>query len=103
MGAKLKAIRAELRRRMHHPVAEVGAWLRSVVRGYFHYHAVPGNFSRLSSFRYEVVRRWWQAQRRRSQRRPRWEVFERLVAQYLPQPVILHPYPLERFCAKHPR
>jgi len=103
MGVKLKAIRAELRRRMHQPVGEVGAWLKSVVRGYFNYHAVPGNFSRLNSFRYEVVRRWWQAQRRRSQRRPRWEVFERLVAQYLPQPVILHPYPLERFCAKHPR
>jgi hypothetical protein len=28
---------------MHDPVAQTGAWLRSVVQGYFNYHAVPGN------------------------------------------------------------
>jgi len=30
-------------------------------------------------------------------------VFDRIVAQHLPAPAILHPYPLERFCATHPR
>jgi len=34
MVAKLHAIKAELRLRMHEPVAEVGAWLRKVVTGY---------------------------------------------------------------------
>jgi RNA-directed DNA polymerase len=51
LSAKLKAVREELRRRWHEPVAEVGKWLRSVVQGYFNYHAVPGNIDSLQSFR----------------------------------------------------
>ncbi|HZL66602.1 MAG TPA: hypothetical protein VFC29_04645, partial [Candidatus Limnocylindrales bacterium] len=43
MVAKLKAIKVELRRRMHARPSEVGAWLRKVVNGYYQYHAVPGN------------------------------------------------------------
>src|SRR2546421_2587040 len=41
--AKLKQVKAALRVRLHQPLAEVGRWLRSVVQGYFNYHAVPGN------------------------------------------------------------
>jgi hypothetical protein len=41
--AKLKQVKAALRRRMHQALAEVGKWLRSVIQGYFNYHAVPGN------------------------------------------------------------
>ena len=103
MAAKLKAIKAELRRRMHEPIKDTGDWLRAVVRGYFNYHAVPGNFPRLRSFRHDVIRSWWQAVRRRGQRPLRREVFDRIVAQHLPVPAIVHPYPLERFCASHPR
>jgi len=33
----------QLRKRMHDPVAQTGAWLKSVVQGYFNYYAVPGN------------------------------------------------------------
>jgi len=40
--AKRQAIKAGLRRRMHEPTADVGAWLRDVVTGYHRYHAVPG-------------------------------------------------------------
>jgi len=47
MVAKLKAIQAELRRRKHHPTTEVGGWLRTVVLGYYQYHAVPGNLTQL--------------------------------------------------------
>ncbi len=43
LSAKLSELKGELRRRWHQPVVEVGAWLRSVVQGYFNYHAVPGN------------------------------------------------------------
>ena len=43
MRAKLKAIKEELRRRMHEPIPKQGAWLRQVVRGFFAYHAVPTN------------------------------------------------------------
>jgi RNA-directed DNA polymerase len=40
---KLKALKEELRRRMHAPIPEQGRWLAQVVRGYFAYHAVPTN------------------------------------------------------------
>jgi hypothetical protein len=43
MRAKLGHLKQELRRRMHNPMPETGSWLRSVVRGYFNYYAVPGN------------------------------------------------------------
>jgi len=39
MRAKLHAIKQELRRKMHEPVAQVGAWLKRVVEGYYRYHA----------------------------------------------------------------
>src|ERR1051326_3452252 len=45
MRPKLLEIKQQLRRRMHEPVAQTGQWLRSVVQGYFNYHAVPGNAS----------------------------------------------------------
>jgi len=48
--AKLKQVKDELRKRMHRPLAEVGKWLRSVVQGYFNYHAVPGNLASLQRF-----------------------------------------------------
>lgn len=47
MVAKLHAVKAELRRRMHEPSSQVGAWLQKVTLGYFRYHAVPGNSDRL--------------------------------------------------------
>jgi RNA-directed DNA polymerase len=103
MHAKLKQIKEELRRRMHHPVAETGKWLQSVVRGYFRYMAVPGNGARLSAFRHEVIRLWWQVLRRRSDRRPLWNRLLPLFDRWIPQVRILHPYPNVRFDAKHPR
>ena len=104
MRAKLQSIRAELRRRMHEPIEQTGTWLKQVVRGYFNYHAVPGNLPRLSTFRREVSRTWWTTLRRRSQRgRWTWERTETLVNRFLPSPRVLHPYPWERFAAKHPR
>src|SRR5215469_3804299 len=102
MAAKLKAIKAELLRRRHEPVKDTGEWLRTVVQGYFNYHAEPGNFARLQSFRHDVIRHWWLAVRRRGQRPVRRAVFDRWVSQYLPTPAILHPYPLERIGAKYP-
>ena len=102
MAAKLKAIKAELLRRRHEPVKDTGEWLRAVVQGYFNYHAVPGNFARLQSFRHDVIRHWWLAVRRRGQRPVGRAVFDRWVTQYLPTPAILHPYPLERIGAKYP-
>jgi hypothetical protein len=40
MRATLSEIKDELRRRMHQPIPEQGAWIEQVVRGFFAYHAV---------------------------------------------------------------
>ena len=102
--AKLKQVRDDLRIRMHQPLAVVGKWLRSVVQGYFNYHAVPGNIVSLRNFRFEVSKLWWRVTRRRSQRSQiSWELVSQLVEEWLPLPKILHPYPFLRFDAKHLR
>jgi RNA-directed DNA polymerase len=104
MRAKLRELKAELRKRMHHPIPAVGKWLGQVVRGYFQYHAVPTNGPRLAAFRFFVGRLWWRTLRRRSQR----DGFSakrlaRLVKDWLPSPRILHPWPEVRFAVNHPR
>jgi RNA-directed DNA polymerase len=104
LRSKLQAIRQQLRKRWHERIAETGDWLRSVVQGYFNYHAVPGNFPALHTFRREVARAWLAALRRRSQRHclP-WERFRSILDRYLPKPRILHPEPGVRFDARYPR
>ena len=102
--SKVQAVKQELRRRMHEKVTVTGKWLKSVLLGYFNYHAVPGNMQALRAFRREVGRLWLQMLRRRSQRsRMTWKRFVQLITQYLPPPRILHPYPEERFAVKHLR
>ena len=104
MAAKLKEIKQQLRTRMHDPTALTGKWLQSVLQGYFNYHAVPGNLSRLCIFRNRVIRLWRGALRRRGQkRRPNWARMSRLAQRWLPVPRALHPYPAARFAAHHPR
>ena len=48
MGAKLREIKQQLRKRMHDPVRQTGQWLQSIVQGHFNYYAVPGNIDSLS-------------------------------------------------------
>src|ERR1700724_289743 len=68
MVAKLKAIKAELQRRKHDRTATVGAWLRTVVPGYYQYHAVPGNSTQLRIFCRRIGWLWRSVLVRRSQR-----------------------------------
>jgi RNA-directed DNA polymerase len=104
LSMKLHEVKEELRRRWHALVAEVGKWLRSVVQGYFNYHAVPGNMDSLNSFRTQVIWQWYRALWRRSQkRRMTWERFGPLVARWIPSAKILHPHPDLRFDAKYLR
>jgi len=103
MAAKLKDIRVKLRQRMHVSPATTGKWLVQVVRGYFQYHAIPGNWARLKAFRNDVLRMWFQTLRRRSQRsRLSWQRFREGLGSLLPPIQILQPYPNVRFDAKHP-
>jgi hypothetical protein len=104
MRAKLQEIRQKLRQRMHDAIPKTGKWLRSVVQGYFNYHAVPGNGQRLQAFRDAVTRYWRQMLSRRSQKGGvDWERMNRLVRRWIPSVRITHPYPNVRFDAIHPR
>jgi group II intron reverse transcriptase/maturase len=100
MTAKLQGIKAELRRRMHEPIALVGEWLQRVVLGYYQYHAIPGNLDRLNVFRHRLRQLWAHVLRRRSQRsRLTWQRLNPLLDRWTPPPRVLHPYPMERFAA----
>ena len=99
---KLLELQQQLRRRMHAPIASVGGWLRSVLLGYYQYHAVPGNLSILSRFRHQVVRLWYRTLGQRSQRRPSWQHLGNIFDHWLPIPRVVHPYPDARFDARHP-
>jgi RNA-directed DNA polymerase len=104
MAAKLKDIRQKLRQGLHEKTKDTVKWLKSVVRGYFQYHAIPGNEERLRAFRHEVLRMWWWQLRRRSQRsRWGWSQFREKLGVLLPEVEILWPYPDVRFTWKHPR
>lgn len=100
MTAKLRDIKIELHRRMHDPIPLVGEWLKRVVLGYYRYHAIPGNLNRLALFRHRLRRLWVQVIHRRSQRnRKNWQRLRPLLDRWIPQPHVLHPYPMERFAA----
>jgi RNA-directed DNA polymerase len=101
LRAKLKQVRAELRRRRHWPIPEQGRWLASVLRGHFNYFAVPGNIDAVSAFRDEARRLWREALRRRSQRhRMTWERFGRIAKVWLPPARIVRPHPSVSFAAR---
>ena len=97
LQAKLSAVKAELKRRMHNPIPEQGKWLSVVVGGHIRYYGVPMNSHALSLFRFQVSRLWRRALSRRSQHgRMRWDRMQRLIDRWLPPPRICHPYPLRR-------
>src|SRR5262249_23178654 len=75
-----------------------------VVNGYFNYHAVPTNAHALHVLRHHITDLWRRTLRRRSQKdRMTWERMTQLVDDWLPKPIILHPWPSDRFAVPHPR
>jgi len=98
LTAKLKEVREELRRRMHHPIPELGAYLRSVVLGHIRYYGVPMNAQAVGVFHKEVCRAWRRCLMRRSQKHHLpWDRMKRYIARWLPPARVCHPYPLVRF------
>ena len=102
---KVKEVSDDLRRRRHKPVPEQGRWLRSVIQGFFNYHAVPGNRDALDALRTLLARAWFRSLRRRSQKAKSltWERMKPKIEAWLPRPRILHPYPNQRLCVSYPR
>jgi RNA-directed DNA polymerase len=100
MRAKLHEVKDQLHRRRHQPIPDQGQWLASVVRGHLNYYAVPGNIKAARAFRDQVIRHWFKALRRRSQRhRLDWVRMNRLVLRWLSPARIQHPWPSTRFHA----
>lgn len=97
MRAKLQAVKLELRKRMHRPIAEQGEYLRAVVAGHARYFGVPNNGARLGMFRLQVGRLWHRTLCRRSQAKHlSWKRMGRIIDHWLPHPHICHPYPNQR-------
>jgi RNA-directed DNA polymerase len=95
--AKLQEVKAELQRRRHVSIPELGAYLRSVVGGHVRYYGVPLNSRAISAFRWAVGRLWKRALERRSQRtRIAWARMRRLIDRWIPPARVCHPYPLVR-------
>lgn len=86
---------------MYERVEQTGPWLRSVVRGWLNYYAVPGTSHVLDQFVTEVDRLWAKSLRRRSQRGQRswtWTRISKLVKHWIPRARIVHPYPDQQLC-----
>jgi hypothetical protein len=98
LQATLGEVKAELRRRLHDPISQVGAWRRSVILGHLRYYGVPMDWRALFTFCGQVERLWYRALARRSQRGSvTWARMGRLRSRWLPLPRLFHPYPLQRF------
>ena len=101
MRAKLKAVKVELRKRMHDPIAKTGEWVKQMLQGHLNYYAVSGNHPSLWWFCNQVRWYWLRSLRRRSQKAfLSWERFIRLVDRFFPPIKVLHPLPLHRFDVK---
>ena len=97
LTGKLKAVKLELRKRMHCTIPEQGKWLGAIMRGYFQYHAIPGNCHALETFRTQVARTWYKSLRRRSHKtKLDWKKMNHHIGQWLPKVQVLHPWPEER-------
>jgi RNA-directed DNA polymerase len=83
--AKLRELKATLRRRMHDPVPVQGAYVQAVVRGHANYYGVPGNAHSITAFRTAVIRIWRRILSRRSQKgNIPWKRMVRLVTRWVP-------------------
>jgi len=101
MVRKLQAIKMELRRRMHDPIAKTGAWVAQMLKGHLNYYAVSGNAPSLWCFVAEVRWRWLKTLKRRSQRAfLHGDEFTSMTNPFFPPIKILHPQPLHRFDAR---
>jgi group II intron reverse transcriptase/maturase len=104
LGSKLKALKAELKRRMHEPWWDQAKWLTAVLEGHYRYYGVPFNYRALERMHYAVVGLWHAVLSRRSQRtRMTWDRVKRMASRSLPAPRIYHLYPDDRFARQHPR
>ena len=94
LGRKLKALRQQLRRRMHDTVRRQHQWLRSVLTGHYNYFGVSHNFRSMYGFYLAVLLMWKTSLSRRGQKkRLSWERYNELLRVFpLPKPRITRPW-----------
>ena len=98
---KLRELGEELKRRRHSPIADVGRWLGTVMRGHIAYYGVPFNYPLLHRFRRDILVLWRRALARRSQRgRVTWKRLSAIADTFIPQPRICHPHPRRRLAVR---
>jgi group II intron reverse transcriptase/maturase len=98
LQAKLKEVKAALRRRLDWSIPQMGAYLAAVVRGHVNYYGVPFNSRAITVFRLQIGRIWkWVLERRSQRTRISWARMARLVAKWLPLARVCHPFPALRF------
>ena len=90
LARKLKAIREEMKHRMHAPLREQHRWLRQVLNGHYQYFGVIFNYRSLRVFKACVVKDWRKVLGKRSQKGcMNWANYRRLLIAFpLPEPVI---------------
>jgi group II intron reverse transcriptase/maturase len=99
MREKVKEIGQLLRSKISEGLDAMGKWLRSVVNGYYNYHAIPDNYSSMSQFRDRVTEHWRRVLRRRSQKAKNnltWAKMRQIADKWLPRFTARHPYPFRR-------
>ena len=85
MVAKLRALKVELRKRMHDSIAATGQWLNLLLKGHLNYFDVSGNSPSLWWFFNEIRWLWLRSLRRRSQKAfLNREKFIRLTGRFFP-------------------
>jgi hypothetical protein len=73
----------ELRKRMHDPVVQTGAWVKQMLQGHLNYFAVSGNHPSMWWYCNQVRWHWLRTLRRRSQKADlSWERFINLVDRF---------------------
>jgi hypothetical protein len=104
MLRQLQAVKMELRKRMHDPIAKTGAWLTQMLKGHLNYYAVSGNSPSLWWYFNEVRWRWLKSLKRRSQRAfMSWEKFTSITDRFFPSIRITTPAALSPFRRQNPR
>jgi RNA-directed DNA polymerase len=92
MARKLSEIRLELKHRMHLAVKAQHTWLSAVLRGHYQDFGVMFNSQSLTAFYKCVKLAWFNALRKRSQKRGMtWERYATLLGVFpLPKPRVIH-------------
>ena len=104
MAAKLKDIQQKLRQRRHASIGQIARkWLISAVRGYFQYQAVPTTRSDCGRFAATCCACGAPASAAEPAEPLDAERFQERLGVQLPIVETLHPWPDERFAARHPR